>query len=223
MSLLKLRTILLYDYLYITILIISLLTTIIYLSIPRQSIYSTSTQEFSGKIINYNISSEKITITIKGKEKVLLKYYFKNEEELNYFKKEYSLNDKIKVKGEAQIPSKATSENLFSYRSYLKHKGIFYIVNVEKVEKLSSNKNIYYYLKQKLLDNLNYNPYLYTFILGDKSYLSQEATTSYQENGLSHLFAISGMHISLLAAIITKILKKINLKEKTIESVNKFV
>ena len=37
--------------------------------------------------------------------------------------------------------------------------------------------------------------------------------SSYQENGISHLFAISGMHITLLSSIFTKFLKKIKVSE----------
>ena len=55
---------------------------------------------------------------------------------------------------------------------------------------------------------VNKNPYLFTFLLGDKSYINQDVLNSYQENGISHLFAISGMHITLLANLLEKILKK---------------
>ena len=60
---------------------------------------------------------------------------------------------------------------------------------------------------------LNHNKYLYTFIVGDKFYLSQEIKNTYQENGISHLFAISGMHITLLSNIIIKVLSILKVKE----------
>ena len=213
---LKLRTILLHNYPYIFLLILALTISFIRLNIPKNSHYLKDDKEFIGTIINYSINDSKATIILKGKEKLILNYYFKNQKEKAYFKENYFLNDTIKVSGDLKIPSKNTTFNLFNYKSYLKHKNIFYTVNVNEISKIKSNKNIYYYLKQKLIDRLNYNDYLYTFILGDKSYLSKDATLSYQENGLSHLFAISGMHISLLASLISKILKKLKISEKSI-------
>ncbi len=213
---LKLRTILLHNYPYIFLLILALTISFIRLNIPKNSHYLKDDKEFIGTIINYSINDSKVTILLKGKEKLILNYYFKNQKEKAYYKENYFLNDTIKVSGDLKIPSKNTTFNLFNYKSYLKHKNIFYMVNVNEMSKIKSNKNIYYYLKQKLIDRLNYNDYLYTFILGDKSYLSKDATLSYQENGLSHLFAISGMHISLLASLISKILKKLKLSEKSI-------
>ncbi|MBQ6323371.1 MAG: DNA internalization-related competence protein ComEC/Rec2, partial [Bacilli bacterium] len=64
-----------------------------------------------------------------------------------------------------------------------------------------------------LIKRLNNNPYLYTFILGDKSLLKESVKRSYQSNGISHLFAISGMHITLLVNIIKKLLLKLKLSE----------
>lgn len=54
---------------------------------------------------------------------------------------------------------------------------------------------------------------MHLFILGDKSYLSNDIVFSFQEIGISHLFAISGMHITLLSSIILKILKKLKISE----------
>ena len=59
-----------------------------------------------------------------------------------------------------------------------------------------------------------HNKYLKTFLLGDKSNLSTKVMSSYQENGISHLFAISGMHIALLSSLITRFLKKFKVTEE---------
>ena len=85
-------------------------------------------------------------------------------------------------------------------------------IYISKYKIISRNKNIYYYIKSKLISTFN-NRYLYTFILGDKSYLDKSVVRSYQENGISHLFAISGMHISLLVLMITKLLKLFKFNE----------
>ena len=82
-----------------------------------------------------------------------------------------------------------------------------------KYKIISKNKSIYYFIKSFIISTFNNNRYLYTFVLGDKSYLDKSVVRSYHENGISHLFAISGMHISLLVLIITKILKLFKFNE----------
>ncbi len=59
--------------------------------------------------------------------------------------------------------------------------------------------------------------YLYTMIIGDKSLLDDDTFSKYRDNGVTHLFAISGMHVGLFAVIIGKILKKCKIKKKNVD------
>ena len=43
--------------------------------------------------------------------------------------------------------------------------------------------------------------------------IDEEVFKTYQNNGITHLFAISGMHISLFSSILLLLLKKIHLKD----------
>ena len=71
---LKLRKLLLCDYLYIFLLIIVILISIIRLNI-KPKLYYNNTNKIIGIITNINQKDNKYTITIKGKEKVLGTYY----------------------------------------------------------------------------------------------------------------------------------------------------
>ena len=205
---LRLRKILLCDYLYIVIIILVLLITIIRLSIPVKSNYTESSASFIGTIEKIIIKDNKVTIYLKNKETIIGHYYLN---ELNY--SNLKLGDKIKITGTFKLPSSNTTDYLFNYQKYLQRRKIFYLVEISSLKKIKSNRNIYYFLKQKLINNLNNNPYLYTFILGDKTYLDSNIKRSYQSNGISHLFCVSGMHITLLVSIINKLLKKFKLNE----------
>ena len=211
---LKLRTLLLHDYIYYILLLITIFITIINLCIPRESIYNENIKSIKAKIISSSISGNKLSLTIKNKEKLLVTYYFETEEEKANFKEEFHLGDTIEVTGELTKPKKNTSKYLFNYHSYLKHKNIHYTIASTSIKKISSNKNIYYILKNIIVNLSEKNAYLKTFLLGDKSNLSTKVMSSYQENGISHLFAISGMHITLLSSIITKKLKRFKVKEE---------
>lgn len=59
------------------------------------------------------------------------------------------------------------------------------------------------------------SPYLYAFILGDTNYIEEDIKESFQNNGISHLLAISGMHITFLFNGLYNLLNKIK-KEKQI-------
>lgn len=206
---LRLRKILLSNYLYYVLSILVLIVTIIRINTPKNSLYNINSKEVEGIVTNIKYVDEKLTIGLKAKENLLIKTYIKKKPNIN-------LGDTIHIEGEFTIPSKNTSKNLFNYQKYLQRKNINFIVKPKSIKVIKyNNNNIYYKIKNIIINHLGNNPYLNTFLLGDKSLLKEDVQRSYQENGISHLFAISGMHISLLATIIEKLIRKKVGEEKT--------
>ena len=153
-----------------------------------------------------------INLYIKTKKN---KYLLKTKENL-----EYKLGYKVESYGKTTIPQKNTLPNIFNYQNYLKSKKIFQIFYAEKIKIIDKKINIIYLIKNKLYDkmdsNKNTNKYLRTFILGDNSLIEDNILESYSNNGISHLFSLSGMHISIFSSILFFILNKIFKKENII-------
>ncbi len=169
----------------------------------------------NGTVTYYIIDGNKLSIKLNSKEKIICTYYFTTKEELNEFKKNINLGDYIKLNGVLTIPSNNTIFNIFNYKEYLKYEKINYIFNVSKISLIRKNTNIIYkiknYISKKIDNNIN-KDYLYTFILGNTKYINNDAMNSYRINGISHLFSVSGMHISLISLIILKLFDKIKIK-----------
>ena len=210
---LNLRKILLSNILYYLILLISILYIFIYskLYIPQEIKIK---ENYILKINNYNIDGNKLTIEFNNLRGT---YYFEKEEDLRYFKSNYNLGDTIKVKGTLEVPNNNTIPNTFNYKKYLYHKKINYILKIDNFSKLKDNKNILLKIKNyilKRIENTKHNNYLYAFILGKSSYIDNERYNNYKINGVTHLFALSGLHVSLFSGIILLILNKLKLNEK---------
>ena len=207
---LKLKTILQSKILIYIIFIIILILSFIRIS-NYKSVYSLNTKIIEGTLIDKQIDGNKLSIIIKEKEKIKGTYYIETEKELDELKK-LELGSKIRIFGELNIPNNNTIKNTFNYRSYLKSNKIFLIMNIDKIEILENNKNIIYAIKNKMNNYINTfktKDYLSMFILGNKANMDDVIINKFQKLGISHLFAISGMHISIITLILLKLLNKI--------------
>ena len=210
---LKLRIILLCDYLYYILLFITCIFLLI--NINKKIDVPILTNNSYELIINdYKINDKTITIYF---DNIIGKYYVDNDEKVKEFKDNYSFGDKIYIEGEISVPNNNTIPNNFNYKDYLYHKYIYYIIKIDKIKIISKNDNIFLNIKNsiyKRIDTIKYNDYLYAFILGKSYYIDSEVLNNYKINGITHLFALSGLHVSMFSSIILFILKKIKLSEK---------
>ena len=90
-------------------------------------------------------------------------------------------------------------------------KNTYYKMSADTIELIEKNKNLIYSFKTILINLIRKKKgykYLNTFILGNNQYIDDKVIESYQINGISHLFSVSGMHISLLSSIILYFLNK---------------
>ena len=194
----KLKTISKYNIIFFIILIISFIYTSYY---EFNSKYKGNEKEIKGFVIDKYYSNEILTLIIKGKEKVIVKYYNKSN---------VNINDYIKINGELKLPKSNTNFNMFNYKKYLNNKKIYYIMNASNITVLKENSNLLYKIKNNInnkLDKYKSSNYLKVFILGNKKEIDTDMNNIYRNLGIIHLLSISGSYISLIILVLNKMIK----------------
>ena len=215
----KIKTILNANRTYVLLFVVLAIYMIFKLSIPTVSRYDGSEKEFFGHITKRVLKDDKVSFILSGKEEIICNYYSDEEEEREKMWREVPVGSTVRVTGTLKSPNKNTIPNSFNYREYLHNKGIFYTCTIEDIEVSKKSGNPIYMLKNAVENRVmtfGIRDYLYTMIIGEKSLLDDETMSEYRKNGVTHLFAISGMHIGLFATIIAGFLKKLKIREKKV-------
>lgn len=133
--------------------------------------------------------------------------------------KKLEYGDIIKITGEYQDITSYKNKGVFNYKESLKKENIYGKIKIKKIKKIGKSNNpykIFAKINEKVKNkidtyfNQEYGGILKALIVGDKSDLDNEIKSNFQNNGLSHILAISGMHISLIILISQKIIQKIS-------------
>ena len=161
-------------------------------------------------------------------------YYLVKTETISHKKMKTKIRFSSKTALEAQAYDKITA-NVTMYTlgdhnedslRYYKSTGVFlgaYTLNDEIVIEDSINKPIMYYvnqLKYKLTDNIlkvlpNENGGLIVALLfGNKSYLSENTISNFRTIGISHVTAVSGLHLSVLLLVCLNVFDRFKLNKR---------
>lgn len=110
----------------------------------------------------------------------------------------------------------ATNPGQFDAKTYYREQGYFYIIHEKSCMVVSARADPYrtalFGLKQRLQSVLQTSlpprqaGIVQTMLLGDKSALDLDIRQLYQQNGIGHLLAISGLHITILCMAFYQIL-----------------
>ncbi|MBO6164854.1 MAG: ComEC/Rec2 family competence protein [Eubacterium sp.] len=142
--------------------------------------------------------------TVKGKGKIHVGEYFRAE-------------------GVLETPEESTNPGSFDMTDYYSGKGIIGVIYTERYELLEKKDHVMYILG-RFREGLEASLYRYfridrasflsAMLLGDKSGLDRNQKLMYQKNGLAHILAISGMHVSIIALAFEKLLEMLGIGRK---------
>ncbi|WP_462412278.1 DNA internalization-related competence protein ComEC/Rec2 [Neobacillus sp. Marseille-QA0830] len=147
-------------------------------------------------------------------EKILVRYKLRSKQEKDRTGGQSFYDMNCSVTGEMKKPSISKNPNLFNYRQYLATKNIFWIVELDqnplqnctplKTTPLTMVKQIRFngirYLEKHFPNEIA--SLSSALIYGDRSLFDPEILENYQETGLVHLLAISGLHVTLLTGAV---------------------
>lgn len=134
--------------------------------------------------------------------------------------------DYINLQGLYKEPSKASNYQGFDYSKYLRTLKIFGTVEAEEIHILKENtnnvfftisNNIFIKIKETIQGNLSGEKanLLLGILVGYKTEISEEMQENFKESNISHILAVSGLHVSYIILAITKTLEKLQGKRKS--------
>jgi ComEC/Rec2-related protein len=126
----------------------------------------------------------------------------------------------VEISGIIAPPQGPLAEGLFDYETYLRRQGIYFEVKTESADDwklVSSNRAVPVSdrflawakatMARGLPDEDKPLRLLWAMTLGSKNVLTSEAYDPFIETGTMHIFAISGLHIALIAGILVSLLR----------------
>ncbi|MBH1941275.1 DNA internalization-related competence protein ComEC/Rec2 [Mobilitalea sibirica] len=132
---------------------------------------------------------------------------------------EYQVGNNITVYGQIEKFSKASNPGQFNEQLYYQIQNIDYKLKAERIFIVDTESSIFH----KVLDGIKqrFSTVYHTLlsekeagvitamILGDKYLIDDELKELYQENGIAHILAISGLHVTLIGLSVYHLLRKL--------------
>ncbi len=192
---------------FLIILLCSISFIRVLFTLNEENIYISKDMNISAIVTKIKKDKEKTVIDVRHGKKYRITFY----KQINV-----NLGDKVLISGKFNTPKSNTVFNTFNYRKYLLSKKIILVSNEASITIKHKNKNPFYSFKTSIknhIEKYKSKAYLKAFIMGDTSLIEEDIMSNYKMLGINHLFAISGMHVSVFVFLINKLLKKYKVKD----------
>ncbi|MCI5971644.1 MAG: ComEC/Rec2 family competence protein, partial [Anaerococcus sp.] len=197
--------------------------SLIYMALGIFMIFSLSSLKLNSEMKNIGDNGKfNFTVLEKRRKDQGFRYFLRAEDGkeqakvLAFMDEDLAIGESFEGYGKVNLAPTNTNPNLFSYRKYLASKGIFKEINIEKIEKrrmapnlfLKMRNSFYNYIHRIFDNNLSKRSadFVVSVILGENLIEND----SIRDLGLSHILAVSGLHMDMLFFFILFLLGRFN-------------
>ena len=165
-----------------------------------------------------------ISLATLKNEKILIRYFFSTEEEKRQFQ-EMKPGLTCKVKGQLTEPKPNKNPNMFNYKDYLYHQGIYWILDIQTFEGCVDQSAWKHVLLKLRYEGLKRVERLFppstvgvtqALLFGETEMVANDTMKAFRELGVVHLLAISGLHVGLLFAFLYYLLIRIGITKEAV-------
>ncbi|MGD6847149.1 DNA internalization-related competence protein ComEC/Rec2 [Rossellomorea aquimaris] len=157
-------------------------------------------------------------------EKVLMRYYFSSEKEKRKFQ-HVKPGFLCEMKGQLTEPKPNKNPNLFHYKNYLAHRGVYWILDVQAFGGCVDESRWKHALLHLRFDGLKKIERDFpsstvgvtqALLFGETGMVAEDTMKAFRELGVVHLLAISGLHVGLIFAILYYCLLRIGVTKESV-------
>ncbi len=184
--------------------------------------------EFYGKVTSpINQSEKMIQFTFQPsdyKQKFQVVQFLRDQDVIKEQMIKMNNGSLCHISGKLQLPDKPTNPSQFDYQQFLLKKGITHQLIISSPSQISCNGFSLLQpldqIRQQLMQVISIklqpdtSQWVKALVLGDSSYIDDETIQLFQRWGLSHILAISGLHVGIIVAIVYYLIIRFSLVTK---------
>lgn len=159
-------------------------------------------------------------------------YSIASEEEKMSLLKIPLAGSRVSMRGTLELPEPPAHEFSFNMASYLRMNGADYLLRGTQMTvhgkvdrpwtRLSKRRSaIHNHIKESF--PLSLQTEAEALLIGDRSGMDAELSSEYRKLGITHLFAISGLHVGLLTIMLRILAKRLRIRIETVDAILLFL
>lgn len=139
------------------------------------------------------------------------------------------VGDHLAFRGIVSTPPQAPNPGVFCYRTYLARNNVYGLCYPTEytVTKNETKPSLLVRLQHRMKDNIQRHVeqpgLVLALVLGDRSGIDKEQEANWSKLGISHLLAISGMHVGLVAFLVSWFVNRLPLRPLLKALVTQFI